>query len=102
MTISIDFDGTIMKREGIPTAKGDWLDNEPMPGALESINLFIDLGHQVIISTSNRDIERIKAWLEKNNFPEIKVTNEKVICHIHIDDRALRFTNWQDIRKYIA
>jgi len=101
MKILIDFDGTICKREGIPTKK-IWKDYEPMEGALDAIVLFMNLGHKVWVFTSNPDPSGVRAWLKKNKFPELEITNIKRPCHIIIDDRAVRFTNWQDIRKYIG
>lgn len=101
MNIAIDFDGTICKRVGIPTQEG-FMDCKPYTGALETIKLLQSLGHKVWISTSNSDIDRIKVWLESNRFPELEVTNIKKPAHVYIDDRAIRFTNWQDIRKYFG
>ena len=100
MKIACDFDGVICKREGIPT-KEDWTESVPMPGAKEAIKMFIKLGHEVWVFTSNPDRTKVKSWLNLYNFPELEITNIKKPCHIIIDDRAIRFTSWQDIRKYI-
>jgi len=101
MKIAIDFDGVICKRQGIPTIAG-WKNAKPVDGALDSINLLIGLGHKVWVFTSNPEPEKVVGWLIKNKFPEIEVTDIKKPAHIYIDDRAIRFTNWQDIRKYFA
>ena len=99
MKLLIDFDGTICKRHGIPTQEGF---GRPMPGAKDAIKLFQKLGHDVCVFTSNPKLKEVKKWLKRCKFPELKVTNIKEPCHIIIDDRAVRFTNWQDIRKYIC
>ena len=102
MKISIDFDGVICKRQGIPTIR-DWESNsEPMEGALDAIVLLKSLGHKVWIFTANHEQDKVRSWLKKNGFPELKITNIKEPAQDYIDDRAIRFTNWQDIRKYFS
>lgn len=100
MKIAIDFDGTICKRRGIPTVMSDY--DKPIEDALDAIKLFIQQGHQVWVFTSNTDLDKVANWLRKNNFPQLEVTNIKRPAHVYIDDRAIRFTNWQDIRKYFV
>ena len=101
MNIAIDFDGVIIKHDKIPTG-GINFDDLPMEGALDAINLLIEQGNEVWVFTSNPYKTDIYCWLDKNNFPELEVTNIKKPAHIYIDDRGLRFTNWQDIRKYFV
>jgi hypothetical protein len=101
MKIAIDFDGVIIKHDRIPTG-GINFNDPPMEGALESINLFIKQGCEVVVVTSNPRIEKIRSWLKKHSFPELRITNIKEPVHVIIDDRAIRFTNWQDIRKYFV
>ena len=100
MKISLDFDGVLIKRLGIPTVMN--LDDEPVEGARDAIIFLMNLGHKVWVLTSNPDLEGVKKWLADNYFPELEVTNIKKPAHVYIDDRALRFTNWQDIRKYFG
>ena len=101
MKIAIDFDGVICARNGIPTGELTW-DDKPVDGALDAIKLFQKTGKKVWVFTSNPDLDGVRDWLKKHNFPEIEVTNIKKPAHAFIDDRAIRFTNWQDIRKYFA
>ena len=99
--LGIDFDGVICKREGIPTI-GDWQKCEPVNGARESIELFIKQGIGVYICTQREhyDWPEVKEWLKKRGFPELRITNKKEKdTTVYIDDRAIRFTNWNDIRK---
>lgn len=100
MNIAIDFDGVIIKRNGIPTIR-KW-DDKPMEGALDAINLLLSQGNKLWIFTSNKEPENVKEWLKENGFPELEVTSIKKPAHVYIDDRAIRFTNWQDIRKYFV
>jgi hypothetical protein len=99
MRIAIDFDGVICKRWGIPTKEGF---GEPMEGSLDSINLLMSLGHEVWVFTSNPDLNAVASWLNKYSFPQLKITSIKEPAHVYIDDRALRFTSWNDIRKYFG
>jgi hypothetical protein len=101
MKIAIDFDGVICKREGIPTEM-NWEDI-PMEGSIDTIVLLLQQGHEVWVFTSNPELDKVRAWLFAHDFPmELEVTNIKKPAHVYIDDRAIRFTNWQDIRKYFV
>lgn len=100
MNIAIDFDGVICKRTHIPT-KINW-DDKPMEDSLAAINHLRKIGHNVWVFTSNPEPEKVKEWLKKNGFPELEVTNIKRPAHAYIDDRAIRFTNWQDMRRYFG
>lgn len=102
MKIAIDFDGVICKSEGIPTKKLPCAEREPVEYALDAINYFLSLKHTIWVFTSNPDIEEVKKWLKDHNFPNIEVTNIKNPAHVYIDDRAIRFTNWLDIRRYFG
>lgn len=96
--IAIDFDGVIHKY-----SKG-WHDGTaydvPMEGALEMINKMIDQGLTPVVFTT-RDSQQVGTWLIDNKFPQMDITNVKPIAKFYIDDRAIRFTNWTDISKYI-
>jgi len=102
MKIAIDFDGTIAKRKGIPTIHESTQDLEPMDGARESLEALINDGHEIYILTTHEPLEEVNEWLEIHGFPHgFKVTNVKQSgTQVYIDDRAIRFTNWQDVRKY--
>ena len=104
MKLAIDFDSTLVKRKGIPSNGNPWLE-KPLVGARESINLFLEKGYDLYICTNREHYEwpKIKEWLIKNKFPEMRITNKKELgTTVYIDDRALRFTSWQDIRKYFT
>lgn len=101
MKIAIDFDGVICKREGIPTIM-NWEDAKPMEGALDAINLLIKQGYKIWVFTSNERPDKVLEFLAIHGFPELKITNIKEPAHVYIDDRAIRFTNWQDMRKYFV
>ena len=99
--LSCDFDGVICKRSGIPT-KEDWENDPPMEGARDAIKYLMDQGYEVYVQTAN-DLRRVKHWLRVNRFPKMDVTHSKKKGTIaYFDDRAIRFTNWNDIRKYFV
>lgn len=102
MNIFIDFDGVICKSEGIPTKNFIWEEREEVDDSLDAVNFLIKIGHKVTIFTSNPEPEKVKEWLLNHHFPELPVTNVKSPAHVYIDDRAIRFTNWQDIRRYFG
>lgn len=85
--ICIDFDGVIR------------INNEPAKGVFKALNHFQGNGYETIVFTA-RNTKEVKKWLKIYGFPKIKVTNIKPdgVCAF-IDDRAVRFTNWEDIAK---
>jgi hypothetical protein len=101
MKIAVDFDGVLMKHEDIPS-KVDWNNDRPVEGAVDAIKLFLKEKHEVWVFTSNLNIEQIKSWLKRNGFPELEITSIKKPATVYIDDRGLRFTNWNDIRKHFT
>jgi hypothetical protein len=103
MKIAIDFDGVLAKHKGIPTIPEGVLDLEPMEGAVDAVKYLISLKYDIYVFTSNKNQYEIEVWLGLNGFPKLEVTNlKKEHTHLFIDDRSIRFTNWNDIRKYIG
>jgi hypothetical protein len=101
MKISIDFDGVVCKRTGIPRSK-NILDEAPQEDAKEAIEWLMKQGHEVYIQ-SNRNKDEIIVWLKEHDFPLLEIAKEKKDnTTVYIDDRSLRFTNWQDVCKYFG
>lgn len=106
-TIAIDFDGTICVKQSY----GDGTIHEiPKDGASHIINKLKNEGYQVVIFTTRLNPkfggdlawkkEQIENWCKKYDIPFDDITNNKPEAFIYIDDRALRFTNWQDMGNY--
>jgi len=97
-TISVDFDGVIHD------ATGGWKQGEcygkPKQGSLETINRLIEKGFEIVVFTARDNHQPVIEWLEKHDFPKLKVSNIKQPSRAYIDDRAIRFTSWEDVGKY--
>ena len=98
--LSIDFDGTICLSRG-----NDFSDSLPIKEARKILKDTLSKGYFCYISTARepKDWRFIARWMFKNGLPGMPIHNRKIKgTHMYIDDRAVRFTNWQDIRKYIC
>ena len=101
--VACDFDGVLIDRTGIPR-KPDIGRDKPHEGAREAMWHLQDLGYEPYVLTARhkRDFPEIEEWLKKHGFPAMQVTNQKMNAVMYIDDRAYRFTNWQDICKLLG
>jgi len=112
--IAVDFDGVIHDY-----TKG-WQDGsiygEPVPDSLETIVKLSEKFEVYIFTTRAREERKqeveIREWLKNNVcqkglgdkayelFHNIVITDKKIPAIAYIDDRGIRFTNWNDIKKY--
>ena len=107
-TIAIDFDGTICKKQSYGDGK-IW--QTPNEDAREVIQGLKDDGYKIVVFTTRLnplfggDIEakkvEIEKWMNMWNIPFDLVTNNKPAAMLYIDDRTVRFTNWQDMSNYL-
>lgn len=101
MKIAVDFDGVICQRMGIPR-KPSIENTVPVADSKKALEWLIREGHDPYILT-NREQQEVYDWLDRWQFPPISVTNMKQPeTVLYIDDRAVRFTNWQDVCKLIG
>lgn len=112
--ISVDFDGVIHRYS--LGWHDDTIYDPPMPGAREALAEMLKY-HSVFIMSA-RPAAQILLWCTRH-FPEIEfalvpqdtrywdvrgvvgITNRKLPALCYIDDRAIRFTNWQDVLNYV-
>lgn len=116
MAIGVDFDGVLH------TYHLGWCDGsvygDLMPGALDGIKWLMDM-FPVFIFTS-RDPDQVHAWLNQHGLPcrvghegtfwnergVLLITNHKFPAQVYLDDRALRFHDWNqalgDIKAMLA
>ena len=104
-TISIDFDGVIHN-----DALG-WHDGtiygEPIPGSLESVKKLAE-DYKLVLFTAKAKPDRplvdgktgtelVWEWLEKYGIKDCfyEITAEKPRCLFYIDDKAIRFIDWE-------
>ena len=99
-TIAVDFDGVIHKY-----SKG-WHDGSIYDGPVEDVKRALDLlrerGFSIVIFTCRPDLESIIVWCKMHNITVDEVTHTKPKAIAYIDDRGLRFTNWQDMIRYFV
>ena len=107
--IAVDFDGTIHRYS--QGWQGGKLYDPPQDGAIESIEKLWQEGYEVFIFTtrghSEDEVAKIRDWLLQHNLKpdiasKIEITNIKKPALVYIDDRAIRFTNWNDTLKYFT
>lgn len=107
MRIVIDLDGTICP---IKEKHQTYADLVPLPGAVERLHTLKAAGHYLIIQTARnmatqqsnlgrvvKNIGKVTLdWLEDHNIPYDEIYFGKPNADLYIDDRALRFENWDD------
>ena len=100
--ISLDFDGVLIKHPCNLSFK-EILEHDPMPDVVRIINYLASVGVEFFVLTARTDeqLPLVKEWLKDHGFPDMLVTNKKIPATMYIDDRAVRFTNWEDISKLI-
>jgi hypothetical protein len=110
-TISIDFDGVI-HNDSLGWHDGT-IYGEPIVGSLESIKKLAE-NYKLVLFTAKAKpdrplvdgktgVELIWEWLEKYNIKDCfsEITAEKPRCLFYIDDKAIRFINWETALKDI-
>lgn len=102
MRIAIDFDGVVCDWEGIVRGH-DFSKCVPKQDAPEAINWLLSRGDDIWIFTTRDSSEwkAIRNWLKEWGIPKLPITNIKKKATIYLDDRAIRFTNWQDFCKLL-
>ena len=100
MILAIDFDGTIHDHKN-PVAGRTM--GPPILGAKETLINFKNDGHTIVVHSvwGNDRNGAIKAWLKYFEIPYDEVTNIKPDADYYIDDKAIKFTNWNDIWKQL-
>lgn len=103
-TLAIDFDGTLCRKQGF----GDGtIYEEPNKGAKEVLDKMKEEGYKIVIYSTRlnpkfdrytEQLEEVANWLEKYSIPFDEITPFKPRAIAYIDDRAVRFTNWFDMK----
>ena len=104
-TLAIDFDGVLHEYRNFEAPSG-----KPVPGAVEAWYKLYNAGYNLVVFTCRKDLDSVREWMHRHfdfkrnigHFYEPEITNIKPMAIVYIDDRAIRFTNWDDIRKYFC
>ena len=94
MILAIDFDGTI--HDHLNPIPGRHM-GEPIEGAKEALEAFKRRKDTIIIFSVNR-VPVIKAWMLYWKIPFDDITNTKPDADYYIDDKAITFTSWNNIK----
>ena len=108
MRIVVDLDGTICP---IKQSHQTYADLVPHPGAVERLKELRTNGHYIIIQTARnmatqqsnlgkvvQNIGKVTLdWLEKYDVEYDEIYFGKPNAQIYLDDRAFRFTGWDEI-----
>lgn len=102
MKIAIDLDGTIHDPfNRLPGYKM----GQPIQGAAQAIKQLRDAGHEVIIFPTWADNQQrrqaIVNWLTYFQVPFDDITSVKPDAGAYVDNRAIRFINWEQTLKEI-
>jgi capsule biosynthesis phosphatase len=108
----IDLDGTICH---IKNPNQNYIDIEPLPGAIEFLNELKSNGHYIIIYTARNmltyqdSLGKIIAnqapvvieWLKKYQIPYDELLFGKPFADYYIDDKSVEFKTWEKIKNKI-
>lgn len=96
---ALDFDGVLC----IHPPNITWEEILTYPPTPECIKTLRYLSNEVdfYILTARENTADIKQWCLLYGLPDMQVTNYKKHATGYIDDRSIRFTNWNDISKLI-
>ena len=102
----IDIDGVIARevpKRGIGGWNSWFLSKELMPGAQEAINTLRKDGWKITLFTCRNETNRkaTKAWLAGNGIKYDLLVMNKPYSKFIIDDRAIRFTDWETVLKEV-
>lgn len=91
-TIMVDLDGVICTEERVfdrPLAA-------PIRGAREALEKLRAAGHTIVVYTARgwAELRVTRKWLDDHGMPYDAIHMGKPIAHVWIDDRAIRFTDW--------
>lgn len=99
MIIAVDFDGVIHDyKNPIPGRKM----GAPMEGAKQGLEYFRRNGFKIIVFTvwggTDQGKKTIKDFMNYYILPFNEITNIKPQADYYLDDKAIRFTSWKDLK----
>jgi phosphoglycolate phosphatase-like HAD superfamily hydrolase len=99
-TIMVDLDGVLCTEEQFhdrPLA-------EPIAGAREALEKLRAAGYIVVVYTARSwgEHRATKHWLDQHGFTYDGIQMGKPVADVWIDDRALRFTSWNETLRQLG
>lgn len=98
-TIMVDLDGVICSEEQFHDRPLATI----IPGAREALARLRAAGYVVVVYTARSwgEYRVTKKWLDDHGLEYDGLQMGKPVADLWIDDRALRFTNWNDVLEQI-
>ena len=96
--LSIDFDGVLHSYTS-GWQGHDTIPDPPVSGAVEACERLHEAGWKLYVHTSRSHLKPVQEWLAAYGFPPMVLTRIKPIAIAYIDDRGVRFTDWESVRK---
>ena len=101
MILAIDFDGVIHDyKNPVPHRRM----GADMMGAKQALMLFKSRGDEIIVFSvwgDEKGQKTISDFMNYYGLPFNRITNIKPNADYYIDDKAIKFTTWQDVLKQI-
>jgi len=101
MILAIDFDGVI--HDNKHPIEGRRM-GPPIKGAKEALETFIKRGDTIIVFTvwgGVKGQKTISDFMHYYHLPFNQITNIKPQADVYIDDKGLRFINWEEVLKIL-
>jgi hypothetical protein len=97
MTVAVDLDGVICSEE----RTFERMLARPLAGAAEFLKWLRAQGYTVVVYTARSWAEHRMTveWLRQHELEYDLLVMGKPVCDIWIDDRAIRFQNWEQVRQ---
>lgn len=101
MLIAVDFDGVIHNPDARPAGHRMGV---PIAGAVDALDSLLAAGHTVVVHTVRDNSDgHVGRWLDYFGIDRsIPVTNFKPNADLFIDDKAIRFTDWDSVLKQMV
>jgi predicted phosphatase len=93
MIFAVDFDNVIHDAKNPLEGKRM---GAPIEGARSALQILRQKGKVIIFSVWGNNPKPIEEWLRYYDIPFDSITNIKPQADCYIDDKAIRFTNWDN------
>ena len=95
--IAVDFDGVIHDfKNPVPGRRM----GPPIQGAQDALNRLRAQGYEIVVFTvwgDEKGQKTISDFMNYYDLPFDRITNIKPNADAYIDDKAVRFTSWEDV-----